>query len=291
VPRREPVPRARVRVTTRNAAFQQWQSLLTNRSKRHRLGQFLVHGVRPITLAVDHGWPLATLLHRDDRALSDWARRTLDVADAPQVAVAPDLMRELADRDSAADDDVPELLAVARTRPDDLARIDLTGDGLVVVFDRPTSPGNLGTLIRSADAFGASGVVVCGHAADVYDPRTVRASTGSLFAVPAVHVDGAADVLAWGEEHGAAVVGTDESGGSVLLDADLSGPTLLVIGNETTGLSAAWRDDAGTLLVRIPIGGAASSLNAAAAATVVLYEAARQRGFPLVRRPRARGAG
>ncbi len=270
------------RVTTRNAAFQQWQSLLTNRTKRHRLGEFLVHGVRPISLAVDHGWPLATLLHRNDRALSDWARRTLAAADARTVAVAPDLMRELADRDGAADDDVPEILAVARTRPDDLARIDLGGDALVVVFDRPTSPGNLGTLIRSADAFGARGVVVCGHAADVYDPRTVRASTGSLFAVPTVHVSAARDVLAWSEEHGAAVVGTDESGGTSLADADLSGPTLVVVGNETNGLSAIWRD-AGTRLVRIPIGGAASSLNAAASATVVLYEAARQRGFPAAR--------
>jgi tRNA G18 (ribose-2'-O)-methylase SpoU len=294
---RPTAPRPTLRVTSRNARFQQWESLLANRTKRHRLGEFLVHGVRPITLAVRRDWPLAALLHRDDRALSAWARETIAATDAEQVAVAAHLLRELADRDgggheqragggrehhgatAASGDDVPELVAVARTRPDDLDRIDVSGDGVVVVFDRPTSPGNLGTLIRSADAFGARGVVVCGHAADVYDPRTVRASTGSLFAVPTVQVAAARDVLGWLDGRAVAIVGTDEAAPATVTDADLTGPTVLVVGNETAGLSSAWRE-ACTALVRIPIGGDASSLNAASAGTVVLYEAARQRGFP-----------
>jgi tRNA G18 (ribose-2'-O)-methylase SpoU len=120
--------------------------------------------------------------------------------------------------------------------------------------------------------------VVCGHGADPYDPRTVRASTGSLFAVPTVTVDGPATVLAAlaGRRD---IVGTDERGELAVDRADLTGPLAVVVGNETTGLSAAWRS-ACTRLLRIPIGGAASSLNAGAAGTVVLYEAARQRGFP-----------
>jgi 23S rRNA (uridine2479-2'-O)-methyltransferase len=271
------------RVTTRNVSFQLWQSLLTNRSKRHRRAEFLVHGVRPISLAVQRDWPLSALLHRDDQALSAWAREMLGATDAEPVAMAPDLLRDLADRTDRTDrtdtgGDVPEIVAVARTRPDDLARIDLGGDGLVVVFDRPTSPGNLGTLIRSADAFGARGVVVCGHAADLYDPRTVRASTGSLFAIPTVQVAAARDVLAWLGGRDVAIVGTDETGSTTVSDTDLTGPTVVVVGNETAGLSAAWRE-ACTVVARIPIGGAASSLNAAAAGTVVLYDAARQRGF------------
>jgi TrmH family RNA methyltransferase len=78
-------------------------------------------------------------------------------------------------------------VAVVGQRPDDLSRI---ANGLVMVFDRPTSPGNIGTLIRSADAFGATGVVVTGHAADIYDPKSVRASTGSLLTLPVVRFDG-----------------------------------------------------------------------------------------------------
>ena len=243
--------------------------------------------MRPITLAVERGWPIESMLHGTTRRRSPWAAGVLDAVAAPRFALADELLRELGGKD----EETPELVAVGRVLPDDLSRInlsrinlsriDLSDAPLVVVFDRPTSPGNLGTLVRSAGAFGACGVVVTGHAADIYDPRTVRASTGSLFTLPVVHVASAPDVLAWlvQERGDLRVVGTDESGTTTVDRADLRGPTVLVVGNETTGMSAAWRAACATV-VSIPIGGGASSLNAAAAATVVLYEAARQRGFP-----------
>jgi TrmH family RNA methyltransferase len=186
-------------------------------------------------------------------------------------------MRELGGKD----DDAPELLAVVGLPPDDLGRITPGANLLVMVFDRPTTPGNIGTLVRSADAFGAGGVIVTGHAADPYDPKAVRASTGSLFALPVVRVPSHREVLDWvGELRAggvpAQVVGTDERGPVEIAEQDLTGATVLVVGNETHGLSAGWRD-ACDRMVRIPITGAASSLNAASAATVALYEAARQR--------------
>lgn len=144
------------------------------------------------------------------------------------------------------------------------------------------TPGNIGTLIRSADAFGAAAVLVTGHAADPYDPKAVRASTGSLFAVPVVRVPGHREVLDWvadvrgGDLPDLQIVGTDEHGDVDVADHDLTGPTLLLVGNETHGLSAGWQE-AADRMVRIPIVGAASSLNAASAGSVVLYEAARQR--------------
>lgn len=253
------------RVSTRNAAHQQWQALLTNRTKRQRAGEFLVQGVRPITLARDHGWEIRTLLHAGT-ARSRWAEELLAGYDS--VELTPELLAELGGKDAQ------ELIAVVGLRPDRLDRIRPgRGDLLVVVFDRPTTPGNIGTLVRSADAFGADGVVVTGHAADPYDPRAVRASTGSLFAVPVVRVPSHREVL---EGLRGRYVATDEHGDVELADHDLTGPTVVLVGNETTGLSAAWRE-AADVTVRIPIGGAASSLNAAAAGTVVLYEAARQR--------------
>jgi 23S rRNA (uridine2479-2'-O)-methyltransferase len=258
------------RVSSRNAAFQQWQALLTNRTKRQRAGEFLVQGVRPITLADRHGWPIRTLLHTDGPT-SRWAADLLRRHDGTMLSA--ELMRELGEKDEA------ELIAVVGLPEDRLDRIPQPSDALVVVFDRPATPGNIGTLIRSADAFGAHGVVITGHAADPYDPRAVRASTGSLFAIPVVRVPSHREVLDWTS---ARIVGTDEHGGTDVADADLTGPTAIVVGNETTGLSAAWRE-AADQTVRIPITGAASSLNAAVAGTVVLYEAARQR---TVRRPR-----
>jgi len=271
-----------VRVTSRNARFQQWAALLENRSKRQRSGEFIVQGVRPITLALRNEWPIREVLYDADGAaspglLSQWARETLDAVAVPKVAVAAELMHELGGKTDAS----PELLAVAALPADDLARIPAGPGMLAVVFDRPASPGNLGTLVRSADAFGASGVIVTGHAADVYDPRSVRASTGSLFSLPVVRAPSHRPVLDWAaalRTRGVAlsVVGTDEHGDLDVAGVDFTRPTLLVVGNETAGLSAAWRD-ACDHLARIPMLGTASSLNAAMAASITLYESARQR--------------
>ena len=269
-----------MRVTSRNARFQQWTALLDNRAKRQRSGEFVVQGVRPITLALSNGWPIRTLLYNADvaaSALSRWARETLDAVSSAKIAVSGELMRELGEKDEGP----PELLAVAELPADDLARIPVGLAMLGVVADRPASPGNLGTLIRSADAFGASGVIVTGHAADPYDPRSVRASTGSLFSLPVVRVASHRPVLDWVAAIRAGgvdvrLVGTDEHGALDVTGVDFTRPTLLLVGNETAGLSAAWRE-ACDELARIPMLGTASSLNAAMAASIALYESARQR--------------
>ncbi|RLK12111.1 TrmH family RNA methyltransferase [Micromonospora sp. M71_S20] len=267
----------RVRVSGRNARFQQWEALLRNRTKRQRRGEFLVQGVRPITMAIEHGWQVRELLYDADVQLSGWAREALDTVRAERFAVSRELMHMLGGKA----DTVPELLAVVALPQDDLCRIPAGPTMLTVVFDRPTSPGNIGTLIRSADAFGASGVIVTGHAADVYDPKAVRASTGSLFALPVVRAPSHQAVLSWvadvrADGVGIGIVGADEHGALEAAEYDFTQPTLTLIGNETTGLSVGWRE-ACDQLVRVPMSGAASSLNAAAAATVVLYESARQR--------------
>jgi tRNA G18 (ribose-2'-O)-methylase SpoU len=261
-----------MRITTRNARFQQWQALLTNRTKRNRAGEFVVQGVRPISLAVEHGWTIRTLVYDEEATLSRWAVRLLDEVAAQRVAMAPELLAELGEKDS----DPPELLALVAMPIDDLDRVRTGHRPVAVAFDRPSSPGNVGTLVRSADAFGAAGVIITGHAADPFDPRAVRATTGSLFAVPVVRAPSHVEVLAWAQGGGLQVAGTDEDGDVDVADFDFTRPTLLVVGNETTGLSAGWRQSCDVLL-RIPMAGAASSLNAATAGSIVLYEASRRR--------------
>jgi len=266
----------RQRITSGDARYQQWHALLDNRSKRHRSAAFLVQGVRPISQALQASWPLIALLINSDVELSDWARRISTQTSAPVMAISADLLATLAEHG-----DAPEAVAVATMPDDHLDRIaPARGSGLVLLLDRPTQPGNVGSLIRSADAFGVDGVIVCGHAADPYDPAAVRASTGSIFALPVVRAASPGPVIDWAARHGLTVVGTDEGSDDLpatpLAEVDLTEPTLIVVGNETHGMSSAWRS-AATVTAAIPMAGSASSLNAAAAGSIVLYEADRQR--------------
>jgi TrmH family RNA methyltransferase len=262
-----------LRITRENARFQQWEALLTNRSKRHRNREFLVQGVRPITRAVEEGWTVRALL-RAEGSVSDWADGLWSTTtDAERVTLSPDLHARLSGKDDGA-----ELVAVVEMPEDGVERLSDSArpHGPIVVLDRPTSPGNIGTLARSADAFGASALVVTGHAADPYDPRAVRASTGSLFALTVLRVPGPGPVVEYAHLHGHRVVGTDEDG-SPLSSVDLRGRLLVVVGNETSGLSSGWRA-ACDEVASIPMVGTASSLNAAVAGSIVLHEALRQRG-------------
>jgi 23S rRNA (uridine2479-2'-O)-methyltransferase len=262
------VPRHRALLSA-DAEFQLLLSLKANRRQRAQQGRFLVEGVRAIDAAVQRRWSIACFLHPDGRPLSTWARGLLDASVADEhVAVAPELWLELSDRDEPS-----ELLAVLALPPDDLSRIQ---PGLAVVFDRPSSPGNLGSVIRSADAFGAAGVVVTGHAADPYDPQAVRASQGALFALPVVRESSWAELESWLDRPGLRVVGSSAHGAVRLADCDLSGDLVLVLGNEARGLSVGWRDRCDAV-VAIPAGGVAGSLNVAAAAAILLYEARRRR--------------
>lgn len=263
----------------RNDTFQQWSALATNRSKRHRTRSFLVQGVRPLDLAVANHWPLRALLHTAGPR-SRWAEEVLaGPTVAQRVQLTPELLAELGGKDDGA----PEIVGVA-TIPDD--RLDRLGSAptLVVVADRPSSPGNLGSLIRSADALGADGVIITGHAVDPYDPRVVRASRGSLFALPTVRAGSADEVVAWAGRRSPALqlVGAGETGTVDAWDHDFRPPTAVVVGNEAAGMSRGWTEACGTT-VRIPMVGSASSLNAAVAGSVVLYEAARQRTSPRAR--------
>jgi TrmH family RNA methyltransferase len=144
----------------------------------------------------------------------------------------------------------------------------------LVVLDRPQNPGNLGTILRTCDAFGVHGLVITGHAVDLYDPAVLRASVGSFFAVPSVRVPSHQEVLRWLEPRrsaGLRLVGTSARADRLLGDTDLAAPIALVFGNESDGLSRAWREACETL-VGIPMSGTASSLNITSAVAITLYQ-------------------
>lgn len=265
------------RVRTANDEFQLALSLLTSRRQRQRQRRFIVEGVRSIDGAVRAGWTIDSFWTAESRPLSRWAATLLESGVArSHVEVPGTLMTHLSGKD-----DPSELVAIVASPDDDLTRIDPRPDALVVIFDRPVSPGNLGAVIRSSAALGADGLIVTGHAADVFDPQTVRASMGTLFALPVVRAESSNHVLEWVDglrlrRPGLQVVGSSARATAALTEHDFTRPTVLVLGNETNGLSWAWRQ-ACDAVVLIPMPGSADSLNVVAAAAILAYEVGRQR--------------
>lgn len=261
-----------LQVSTANAAFQRIEVLRRNRTKRHRYGEFVIEGVRAINSALAAGWTIRSFSYPRGRPLSRWASSILETSTAEvHFEIAADLFDTLSEKDEPS-----ELLAVAAMRPDAVERLPAGAGMVVVVVDRPGNPGNLGTLIRSCDAFGVTGVIVTGHGVDLYDPVTIRSSVGSFFTVPCIALPSHREVATWVSDlrrsFGALMlVGTSAHASSRVRDFRWGAEVVLLIGNETSGLSHAYRElcDA---MVSIPIRGTATSLNAAVATSIVLYE-------------------
>ncbi len=146
----------------------------------------------------------------------------------------------------------------------------------VLVVEAIEKPGNLGTLLRGADAAGVDAVVVCDPVTDIFNPNVVRSSTGVLFSMPVVVAE-SGEVRSWLRTRGIRVVATTPAAPALYTDSDLRGPLAIIMGSEQYGLSEFWLKES-DLLVRIPMAGQADSLNVAMAAIITLFEVARQRG-------------
>ncbi len=265
------------KIFSENSAFQHIETLRRNREKRHRSREFFVEGVRPINQALAYQWPINAFVYAPERSMSDWGRNILKHSTArTHIELPPHLLEKLSLKSEPS-----ELLALVAMPPDDLTRIPIRESALIILFDRPASPGNLGTLIRSADALRVDGMVITGHSVDLYDPETISATTGSFFALPVVRQPGLSALTPWlttlhEQIGGIQIVGSSEDALVDIADHDFSKPTILVLGNETWGMSAAYQEVCDAL-VKIPMSGSASSLNVACAASIMLYEIDRQR--------------
>jgi TrmH family RNA methyltransferase len=250
-----------------NSRVQELRRLIGRRSSRHEAGRFVVEGPVLVAEAVAAGWTV------EAQFVPEGSATTASVDGAgPVVELAEGVFERVA---STGTPQPP--LAVVRmpeVRGDVLAAA-----SFVVVLDRVADPGNLGTILRSAEAAGADLVVLTPGSVDPYSPKVVRASAGALFHVPVVTatVD---DVAAAGLR----LVGTtshDAAGRTVRphTETDLTGRIAVVMGNEAAGLPDEWTDSTGPIddWVTIPHRGRSESLNVAMAATILVFEAARQR--------------
>jgi tRNA G18 (ribose-2'-O)-methylase SpoU len=267
-------------VKSKNADYQKLEVLKTNRNKRYRYGEFLVEGVRSLKEAAACGWKIKSLIYRDT-TLSDWARGFIaGVNTDVNYRLTPELMRELSDKV-----DTSEIMAVIAMREDNFDNIKLSSNPFIVLFDRPSNHGNLGTLIRSCDALGADLLIITGHSIDLYNPEVVVSAMGSFFKVPTIRVSDNTKLWEYiarikSEYPDFSVLGTTAHRQNPIWEAPLTKPFMLMIGNETMGLNAAFKEKC-DLLCTIPMveDSYATSFNVACAATAMMYEAVRQRNM------------
>jgi RNA methyltransferase, TrmH family len=170
------------------------------------------------------------------------------------------------------------VVLVVRAPGTSLAGLEVPADPLLVVTEDVEKPGNVGAILRSADAAGADAVIAIGGT-DLFNPNVVRASVGTVFSLP-VAAATAEEAAAWLRELGVRIVASRVDAERLHVEADLRGAIAIVLGSEATGLSAAWRAS-DIEAVRLPMDGKADSLNVSAAAAVLLYEAWRQRHAPV----------
>jgi TrmH family RNA methyltransferase len=246
---------------------------LRKRRERDTTGTFVVEGYRELTRAVEGGVDIDTLFVCEDLFLGDNEPALVEraaIAGAEIVEVAREPFTKASYRDR------PEgLLAIAHHFPTSLDAVDLTGDPLVLVVESIEKPGNLGTMLRTADAAALDGVIVTDPTTDPFNPNVVRASLGTLFSVP-VAVTDTETAISHLAAAGVRTVATTPDATLAHSAADLTGPVALIVGSEQYGLSDEWLSAAAERVV-IPMPGSVDSLNAAMAAGVVVFEALRQR--------------
>ncbi len=267
------------KIHTNNAQYQKFEVLKSNRNKRFKYNEFFVEGVRNINEAIRNHWTIASFLYSSPNELSDWARDILkNVGTEINYELTEELLAGLSGKE-----DTSELLAVVRMRKNETEQFRLSDNPILAIFDRPSNKGNLGSIIRSCDALGVGGLVITGHAVDLYDPDVIASSMGSFFKVPVLRFGEAAALNSWIDELRARyknlkIIGTTSHAQKSLYEIDLTGPVLFLIGNETLGLSHSLKELSDEMAtIPMDLNSAASSFNVSCAATVLFYEAVRQR--------------
>lgn len=236
----------------------------------------LVEGYRPLKMACDSGYALDELYYCP--GLYENEESSALVHAWQQRGVAAIECNEPVFRKIAYGDSPSGMLGVGPFVARPAGQVRLTDNPLLLVAEGIEKPGNLGTMLRTADAVGADAVIVCDHRTDIHNPNVVRASQGALFTIPVF--EGESEVIAaYLRSSGVRIVAAIPGAGKVYTDADMREPTALLVGSEDRGLSHFWMREADER-VHIPMLGICDSLNVSTCAALLLYEVLRQRRKP-----------
>ena len=238
-------------------------------SLRRQEGLFVVEGRRELQHCVNAGYEVKTVFvdSRKGDALQD-----IDCKGAEMLEVSQKVYEKIAYRESTEG-----VVAVVKARKSTLQNLSSKkgGNPLYVVIESVEKPGNLGAILRSADAAGVDGVIVCDPLTDLYNPNLIRASIGAIFTVPTVACT-SEECIAWLKENKVQILTAQLQDSSLYYDIDMKKSTAIVMGTEAKGLTQQWRE-AADKHIRIPMCGKLDSLNVSVSSAILMFEAVRQR--------------
>ena len=251
--------------SAQNPKIKNLLSLQEKSRTRREQGLFVVEGRRELEHCLEAGFTVRTVFVCPELAGEG------PLPSAPLIVEIPEtLYRKVAYRESTEG-----IIAEVEVRERKLEDLQLSEHPLVVVLESVEKPGNLGAVLRSADAARADAVIVCDPLTDLWNPNLIRASLGGIFTVPTVCA-ASEEAIAWLRAHGIRILTAQLQDSSWYYDTDMTGGTALVMGTESTGLTDVWRA-AADAHIRIPMLGRLDSLNVSVSAAILLFEAVRQR--------------
>lgn len=257
--------------------------LLQEKSReRRKTNLFVIEGIREITLALKAGYRVTEMLLCTEILPFVEFKHLFPVNELScgVIEISTEVFNRLAYRN-----DNGGVIACAESRPGRLADLDLPQNPLILVMESVEKPGNLGAILRTADAAALSAIIVCDPLTDLFNPNTIRSSLGTIF-TNQVATASSGETISWLREQGIATFAAALTGQTWYHEADFRKPSAIVMGSEASGLSALWLAKAETC-IKIPMSGKVDSLNVSTSAAILVFEAMRQRGFTCTSRPPA----
>lgn len=251
--------------STQNPKVKAVVALQQKSAERRRTGLFVVEGRREVEHCVETGWEVEQLF-----VCEEMVGESCDIVATNIIWVTKEVYEKMAYRGGTEG-----IVAVVKERKRSLKDLELGEKPLIVVVERVEKPGNLGAILRSADAAGVDAVVVCDALTDLYNPNLIRSSIGAVFTVPCVMCE-SNECISFLKENGVQILTAQLQDSEEYYDVDMRRGTAIVMGTEATGLTEVWRQ-AADAHIRIPMLGQLDSLNVSVSTAVLLYEAVRQR--------------
>lgn len=259
--------------STANPEIRRLVQLLQKARERKKSGLFVLEGLREFQLALKGGYAVETVFYCPEIISISQLNAFFDTENYNLISISSEVYKHLAYREKTEG-----ILVLLHAKNHSLEHFKITAKNpLLLVAESPEKPGNIGALLRTADAAGLDGVLIADASGDLYNPNVIRSSVGCLFTVPVATVS-SNEAIAWLKQQHISILAASLAGAVRYDTVEFKLPTAIVVGTEATGLTALWTD-AADAAIKIPMNGAIDSMNVSVAAAILIFEACRQRKF------------